>query len=308
LYRVWLDLVRDHAPSYLIVDSKTVANFVKTYRRKRAVVIHLVHNSHLQGDTRPIGPLRESRRAVFENLAAFDAVAVLTKRQKSDVVELLGPTDNLYVVPNGRDLGAPATDTVDRPVGRGIVLASLTPRKRVAHATRAAIDAAARSEKSVTLDVFGKGPEREALERLLVDRGPGDVVTLHGYDPKAREQLGRSSFIVQTGRTEGFPLVLVEAMAVGCIPIAYDVPYGAADIIRHRRNGFLVESGNEEALAEAILAVQGMSERSLARMRKRAIKTAAAFSDVAVTEKWARVMHKATAAKRAAWELSQRAA
>jgi hypothetical protein len=33
----------------------------------------------------------------------------------------------------------------------------------------------------VTLDVYGDGPERQALETLLVDRGLGDHVTLHGY-------------------------------------------------------------------------------------------------------------------------------
>ena len=49
-----------------------------------------------------------------------------------------------------------------------------------------------------------------------------------------------------TSRMEGLPLVLLEAMSVGCIPIAYDMPYGPADIIVDGVNGYLVEAGDIE--------------------------------------------------------------
>ncbi len=49
LYRFWLDELRRREPSFFIVDSKTMAPFAMSYRRKRAVMLHLVHNSHLAG-------------------------------------------------------------------------------------------------------------------------------------------------------------------------------------------------------------------------------------------------------------------
>lgn len=306
-YRLWLDILRDREPSFMVVDSKTVANFMMTYRRKRAVTMHVVHNSHLQGEKRPIAPLRASRRPVFENLPDFDAVVVLTKRQKADIEALLGDTPNVRVIPNSRDLPTEVAEDLERPIGRGIVLAALTSRKRVDHAARAALEAAEVGDEPVTLDVFGDGEERERLQWTLDYLDAGETVRLHGYDSRARDHLADSSFIVLTGRTEGFPLVLVEAMAAGCIPIAYDVPYGPADIITHGRNGFLVAPGDEAGLTDAIVALQRMSPRKVARLRRRARKAAAKFSDSAVTATWAREMRLADARKRAAWELKQQA-
>ena len=297
LYRYWLDRLRGGAWSYLIVDSKTIANFMLTYRRKKAVTLHVVHSSHLAGDVRPIGPLRATRRTVFENLGDFDAVVVLTKRQRKDVIELLGPQANLVVVPNSRDLALSADAPLERPVGRGVVLASLTTRKRVDHAITAAADAIA-SGAPITLDVFGEGETRPQLEALITERGVAGSVTLHGHRTDARAGLADASFLVLSASSEGSPLVLVEAMAAGCIPISYDIPYGPADLISHGRNGLLVPAGDIGALAEAIRTLQAMPDHAVDRMRRRARRTAQRYSDLSVTRRWAREM--ARAAKRKA--------
>ena len=295
LYRFWLDLLRNREPSFLIVDSKTVANFAMTYRRKRAVVVHVVHNSHMVGDE-PVGELRASRRAVFENLGEFDAVVVLTQRQRRDVERLLGAAPNLRVIPNSRQL--PARRLFDkRDPGRGITIASLTRRKQVDHAVRAI--AAAADEVPVCLDIFGEGPEHESIARLAA---ASPAVRIRGYHPRARQQLETASFILLTGRSEGFPLVLVEAMAAGCIPIAYDVRYGPADLIESGRNGFLVAPGDEKALADAIIALQRMPWHRVSRLRRNARRSAARFSDLAVTRLWAGELMDAAALKAAAWQ------
>lgn len=302
LYRYWLDELRGGIRSFFIVDSKAAANFMLSYRRRDAVTVHLVHSSHLQGLTRPIGPLRESRRMVFENLDDFDAVVLLTTRQRDDVVLLLGQHSNLAVVPNSRDLGPAAP--VQRQRGRGIVLATLDDRKRVDHAVRAAIAAAeanaeresGEGEQPVTLDVFGEGPKQDALAKLIGNRG--SIVRLHDYRADAREQLRESSFLLLTSRSEGFPLVLIESMAAGCIPIAYDVPYGPSDIIRHGENGFLVTAGDRAGVAEAILELQFLPEEAVQRMRSNARRTAVQYSDEAVMSMWARELHRASLRKR----------
>lgn len=290
-YRFWIDRLREREPSFLIVDSKTVARFALTYRRKRAVMVHVVHSSHLAGPERPIGRLRASRRDVFEHLDGFDAVALLTHRQRDDVEALLGTHDNLCVIPNSHAL--PSRVTLSRDPSRGIVLAGLGPGKRVDHA----IAAVARSGAPVRLDVYGDGPERERLEQLAA----GMPVTLHGYRPNAREHLATASFSLITGTIEGFSLVIVESMAAGCIPIAYDVPYGPADVIEHGRNGMLVPSGDIDALAGAIAALCDLPPREVMRMRRAARRTARRFSDLAVTREWAHQLRTAAARKAAAW-------
>jgi poly(glycerol-phosphate) alpha-glucosyltransferase len=290
LYRFWLDELRRREPSFFIVDSKTMAPFALSYRRKRAVMLHLVHASHLSG-TDPLGPLRESRSSVFEQLDGFDSVVLLTERQREDVLAR-GDADlhNLAVIPNSTELTRGGTARPD--LGRGIVLASLDARKRVDHAI-----AAVRSVPGATLDVFGDGGQRAELERLAA----GAPVTLHGHRPDARRRLASASYLLLTSSSEGFPLVLVEAMAAGCVPIAYDVPYGPSDLIVHGRNGFLVPAGDQDALAEAITTFLGLAPRRVAAMRRAAVRSARRFSDVETTRAWAKEERKAEQRKLAAW-------
>ncbi len=305
LYRWWLDRLRAHERTFMIVDSKTVAQFAMTYRRKKATVVHVVHASHLANAASPGGAVRESRRAVFEHLDAFDSVVLLTNRQRLDVAARAPHTARLAVIPNSRVL--PPAPVLARPQRHGIVLASLSARKRVHHAV-AAVQRAGATTPGLTLDVYGDGPERERLAGLASDPHPvthGSTaaadIRLHGHDPHASERLLDASFILATGTSEGFPLVLVEAMAAGCIPIAYDVRYGPADVIVHGRNGFLVRSGDVDALAGAIEHLATMPSWRVGRMRRAARRTARAYSDVAVTRRWAAELRAAESQKRAAW-------
>ena len=286
LYRWWLDELTRGQRGFVIVDSKTSANFMLGYRRPNIVVAHVVHNSHLTA----AGELRPSRRRVLEKLRSFDLVVLLTERQRHDVVGLLGDSGNLRVIPNPHDV---------RPTPRargdhGLVLASLTARKRVDLAIRAAAAAGAH------LDVYGDGELRGRLERLVTELGASGTVRLRGYRPGAREELAAASFVLLTGSSEGSPLVLVEAMAAGCIPIAIDVPYGPADLIRDRVNGFLIPSADATAMAvtiaDAITELRSLTPRRRAAMRRAAQRTARQYSDIAAVRRWSRALRGASKA------------
>ena len=276
LYRAWLDALTAKQPSFIIVDSKTSANFMLDYRRRHVVTAHVVHNSHLARHDESLGEVRASRQAVFERLDAFDIVALLSERQRRDVIALRGEHPGLRVIANPRvDVRAGAS----RRGSDGIVLASLTARKRVDHA----IGVAARS--GVGLDVFGDGDRADAV-RAAIPAQAAHRIRMHGHRPDARDHLPRASFLLQTGSSEGFPLVLAEAMAAGTIPIAYDVPYGPADLIDDGRNGLLVPSGDTDALAAAVTRIATLPPRRLARMRRAARRTAHAYSERAVVATW----------------------
>jgi len=292
LYEAWLDALTAGAQSYMVVDSKTIARFMLRYRRPHVVTAHLVHASH-RGAT-PSG-IRESRSEVFAEPNRFDLLLVLSERQARDIQRLLGPLPHLEVIRNARELSSGPPPRLSRDPGRGIVIAGLTARKRVAHAIRAVQGANARLHRAVTLDVYGDGELLPDLERR---RNGDDAIRLHGYDPSARERLREASFLLLASRSEGFPLVLIEALAGGCIPIAYDVDYGPADVIRDGRNGFLVPSGSVDALESAIVRLLDLSERQTAAMRARAIRSSRAFTDERVTRQWGIVLARAAERKR----------
>jgi poly(glycerol-phosphate) alpha-glucosyltransferase len=278
LYRAWLDALTAKQRSFLIVDSKTSANFMLDYRRSHAITAHVVHNSHLASADEPLGEVRASRRAVFERLDDFDIVAVLSERQRRDIVAARGAHPGLSVIANPR-APVPRGPRPRDPRG-GIVLASLTARKRVDHAVRVA------ARSGVRLDVFGDGDRMDAV-RAAIPAGTGHRIRLHGHRPDARRRLPRASFLLQTAASEGFPLVLAEAMAAGTLPIAYDVPYGPADLIDDGWNGMLVPSGDEAALAAAVTRLASMPAPRIARMRRAARKTARDYTERAVVDAWA---------------------
>lgn len=287
LYRWWLDRLRDGRPTTLIVDSKTSARFLLGYRRRGLLTFHVVHASHRSGSGTS-ADVRASRAEVFRSPDGFDGLVFLTARQRDDARNLLSASAPLLVIPNGREVTRNRRDAPagQRPVRRGIVLASLDRRKRVDHAVRAV----AAVSSPVTLDIFGEGPERARVERAA-SGAPG--VVLHGYRRDAVSELAQASFLLLTSRSEGFPLVLVESMANGCLPIAYDIPYGPADLIRSGHNGFLVPPGDVAGLTATIEYLLGLPADRVAVLRRNALRTAARFSDEAVTALWAREIDRA---------------
>lgn len=312
LYTAWLDALTDGMLSFMIVDSKTIAPFMVGYRRPHVITAHVVHASHRSGagDDHPI---RASRRTVFEQLDGFDLVAVLTPRQAADIEQDVGPTPNLVVIPNSRpgggatarsvrhagDPSAPGNTGGPRDPDRGIVLATLTPRKRVSHAIEAVQRARGGggpgASAALRLDVYGDGESRAALERRT-EHDP--AVRLHGFDPNARRELATASFLLLTSRSEGSPLVLIEAMAAGCLPIAYDVRYGPSDLIADGRNGYLVPAGDVDALAAAIVRLRRLPPRRVEAMRQAAMRSVRRFDEVRVTGVWARELHRTAVRRR----------
>lgn len=285
LYTAWLDRITSKAPTFLIVDSKVVARFAASYRRPHVTTVHVIHGSH--HGPRGAEEVRVSRREVFAHLDDFDAVVFLTSRQERDVRALVGPEPHLVTIPNS--LPAAAPEVQGKRTGTAIV-ARFEPLKQVDHAIKAVQLVNASSPEPMTLDVYGDGRRARALHELA-ENDPH--IRFHGFVSDVNGALQRASILLMTSRSEAFALAIGEAMAVGCLPIAYDISYGPSDFITHGRDGWLVPPGDIDALARALAEARGLSESRLARMRKRARKRAEDFSEHRVTQMWAKVLKQA---------------
>lgn len=277
----WLDELLGDSPAVAIVDSKTAAARLQHYRRPNVTLIHVVHGAHT--DRR--GRLTAARGSVFENLHRWDAVAFLTKTQRAAAIELLGDPGNLVVAPNGV---AVPPDVPRLPPDRlhGVIVSRLSSAKRIEHALR--IIAAVRERGiPVTADVVGDGPRRAVLEAEAARLGLGDAVRFAGYREDVHDFLHRGAWTLVTSRSEGESLALLEAMAVGSLPVAYDIPYGPAEVVDDGRNGCLVPEGDIEAAAAALAHVCSQDDDAFATMREHARETARRYDDAGIAELWA---------------------
>lgn len=298
-YGDWLAGLAGDGPAFAIVDSKTTARFMAQVRLPELVTLHVVHNAHLVGSARPpLGLLRTSRRDVLSHPERFDAIVFLTDRQRADATALLADGGNLEVVPNAtRAPGEPAAAGRSADPASVVVVAGLTKRKRVHHAIEAVALARA-AGTSASLRVIGTGPELDRLAREAGGRGLGDAVEFVGHRHDAAEAFGAASVTLLTSTSEGAPLVLLEAMSRGCLPIAYDIPYGPADLIEDGVNGFLVAPGDVPGVAATIAHVAALPEDEREALRDAARATAARFDDATIVARWGEVQHAAAARHR----------
>jgi len=94
--------------------------------------------------------------------------------------------------------------------------------------------------------IAGEGEERPSLERLIQDLHLELEVTLLGHlsESQLEFRYGSADLIVLTSRSEGIPLVLMEAMARGK-PVLAPAITGIPELVAHGRTGFLYQPGSQ---------------------------------------------------------------
>ncbi len=108
--------------------------------------------------------------------------------------------------------------------------------------------------------IAGEGPERERLEALIRQSCLHDRLFLFGYaSPQQIDSLySDSDVVVLTSRSEGIPLVLMEAMARGKIVLAPAIT-GIPEIVIPGKTGFLYASGMLDDFVAKILLVRELT-------------------------------------------------
>jgi glycosyltransferase involved in cell wall biosynthesis len=116
------------------------------------------------------------------------------------------------------------------------------------------IDAYAKSrmQQECDLIIVGDGELRTELENQVNALQLHHKVHFAGAQNNPFPYLAGAKFLTLSSRTEAFPMVLIEALALKCPIVATDCPTGPREIVRDGENGLLVENENTEAFSEAI--------------------------------------------------------
>jgi glycosyltransferase involved in cell wall biosynthesis len=108
--------------------------------------------------------------------------------------------------------------------------------------------------------LFGDGPLRGDIERLIAERGLGGSFVLAGFRNDLPRYLPNLDVHAMSSFTEGLPVVLLEASAAGVATVATAVG-GIPELIDDGKTGYLVPAGNAAALAQRILNLLGNDEQ-----------------------------------------------
>lgn len=200
-------------------------------------------------------------KSVLTNLIVKQSALniALTQDMKTSIESsVLGSCSQIVVLPNGVDFQlyseyATESHTIpDKGPVQLVSVGNLRPEKGQAYLIDA-VHLLRERGLSVVLTIIGEGACRPYLEGLIASRGLKDVVRLAGNVPN-REipgYLSHSHIFILSSVSEGFPLVLLEAMASG-LPIVASRIGGISEIISSEENGLLVEPENPGEIADAI--------------------------------------------------------
>lgn len=136
------------------------------------------------------------------------------------------------------------------------------------------------------LVLVGDGPAGKML-REMADDMKLERISFEGMRKNVADYYRRASIVCLTSETEGWPLVLSEAQAHGCIGMAFGCTSGIREILAPEEGcGFVIPPFDEDLYAETLVEVASLSEKDKMRLRKNAVQKRLNYAPEIIAEKW----------------------
>jgi glycosyltransferase involved in cell wall biosynthesis len=224
--------------------------------------------------------LWEQRRLASLTTAVVSVSAYLRQQAISDMrlgaPKVITIRNGIPLPPQGADgaqrrqarqlLGLPETAMVVGSVGWLTAVKNHDLLIEAAAETRAVVP-------DLRVVLIGDGPARQHLMHKVAALGLHDVVRFTGLRDDVAALLPALDMYVCSSDYEGISLSILEAMAAARAVIATAVG-GNPEIIQHQKTGLLVDQGNRQALASAMIELAGNEARryTLAQHARRAVE------------------------------------
>lgn len=150
------------------------------------------------------------------------------------------------------------------------------------------------------LDIWGDGPLREQLAALIDHHGVAGRVRLKGRTTRPWSELVRAQIFALPSAYEGFPNVMLEAMAVGLPCVAFDCPSGPAAMSADGTAAVIVPLGDENAFGQELwrLAADPQARSDLGQRAAEHVRVD--YSEFSILSQWDAVLVAAAGGRLAA--------
>lgn len=249
---------------------------------KKVLEIHYCKFFRLQyGRTGILGLIDRLRTKQDERIVSrFDRFVVLTNEDKG----YWGNIPNIVVIPNAAMLvGNKYSDVTEKRV---IAVGRLDYQKGFDRLIKAwkMVQQSGRFN-DWKLDIFGQGEWKDMLNSMINDYGIAGTASINAPTKQIGDEYAKSSMLVMSSNYEGFPMVMIEAMACGLPVVSFDFKCGPKDIIDDGKNGIIVHDGDIEGLANAMMKL--MDNQTLRKtMSENAKKVVDTYSEENVMKQW----------------------
>ena len=210
----------------------------------------------------------------------FDVTIALSVQHRDHLATQGLPPQRIEVITNQIDTELFHPAVLPQSPMRLLYAGALVPHKGV-HVLVAAMPLLLAVEPEASLDVIGSETMWQDYEAGYAQRLRRDAAGLpiRFFEPLAQpalaEQYRTHGICCLPSRLESFGLVLVEAQACGCVPVAH-CSGGVAAVIRHGETGLLYSPNTPKILAETLVAAirrlrrgEPLRERAIASARSR---------------------------------------
>jgi glycosyltransferase involved in cell wall biosynthesis len=148
-----------------------------------------------------------------------------------------------------------------------------------------------RSNKDWKLRIIGDGPLREQITKIIIEKGLTNRISLITMSNTIMEEYLNASIYVMTSRSEGLPMVLLEAQAFGLPIVAFDCETGPSEIIQNGISGYLIANYDIDEMKEKLIE---LSNNPLKRIEfgKNALENIKRFHPEEIFYKWEMVFRE----------------
>lgn len=203
--------------------------------------------------------------------------------QGQTVADYFSSVKNKIVIPNPIN-GDTLADRAENIVSRVVAVGRLDKQKNFELLINSFADVYPNFPQ-YRLDIYGEGPERNTLQRLIDSKDMQEHICLCGAKKNVQELISDASLFVMSSNYEGFPNALLEAMSIGLPVISTDFSTGIARELIEGENGLVVPVGDRQSMSKAIAELLSDDERrrSMGALNREKCKK---FYIPQIIEKW----------------------